>query len=181
MADKDVRAFKDTFWSHKRVEANMPVRELADAMEVPYSTLAGYLVGKSVPADDLIAKMCNWFGVDFTQGKSEFTKAHKAYDAQKNGKRVITRKKKVNDEPKKEEPKVEEPEPKRTMSTAEKLNAIARLLYRKVSYDEFCNLEKMSFDKILETAYNRVDYATFKLIESIIENKIVRVEDGWSV
>ena len=181
MADKSIRALKDTFWNRKRVEANIPVRELADAMDTKYSTMAGYLIGKNVPSADLINKMCNWFGVDPIEGEREFIKAHKVYDAKRKGNSVIAKySKKVKEEPEKEE-KAEEPVTKTVMSNAEKLDAIARLLYKKVSYEEFCSLGKMSFDKILEIAYDRVDYATFRLIESIINDKIVRVEDGWSV
>ena len=175
MADKSIRALKDTFWNRKRVEANIPVRELADAMDTKYSTMAGYLIGKNIPKPNLINRMCDWFSVDPIEGEREFINAHKIYDAKRRCNSVVA---KV--EPEKEE-KTEEPVNRTVMSNVEKLDAIARLLYKKVSYEEFCSLGKMPFDKILEIAYDRVDYATFRLIESIIEDKIVKVEDGWSV
>ena len=177
---KGVKTFKDNFWSRKRVEAKITIKELADALNIQKGTLGAYFTGCLMPKEDTIHALCDWFNVDYIEGEREFRKAWKAYDPQRNGKTVVisVHTKETTDTHK---DKTEDIEEERKMTDVEKLDAIARLLYKKVSYDEFCKLREMPFDKILETAYNRVDYTVFRLIENIINGKIVKIEDKCEI
>ena len=178
-----IKTFKDTFWSKKRVEANISIKELADAIGIKFSTLASYLIGVSVPPSDVIRAMCDWFNVDYIEGEREFVKAHKEYDAQHSGKVVIASIKKSVNEPVtviKED--VERKED--NMGNFDIRTEILRLAYNsKVSYDVFCELSETPVDKIRETLYNKVDYTTYRLIENILDGNVVNVEnfDKWSI
>ena len=188
-----IKTFKDTFWSKKRVEANIGVRELADALGLKMSTLASYMVGVSVPPLNVIHDMCDWFNVDYVEGEREFIKAHKEYDAQRRGKSVKAFAKKhkveaktVESEPmekednKQEDNKKEEP----SMTDAYKKDKILRLAYSQhVPYDFFLTLIDTSVDKLRETLYNKVDYTTYRVIERILDDEVVKVEnfDKWSI
>lgn len=184
-----VKTFKDTFWGKKRVEANITIRELAGILKLNEATLGAYLTGCLMPNEHTVKAMCDWFGVDYLLGTREFLNAHKSYDAERNNKTVKYTAKpkgkaKISKETKPIAPvKVEEK--KVSMSDADKVNEIARLVYGKgtVDYDLFWKLKEMPIDKIEETLYSKVDYAVFKTVEKILEDKFVKVEnfDKWAI
>lgn len=70
------------------------------------------------------------------------------------------------------------------MGDSDKLDAVKRLIYSKVSYDLYCLIENTPVDKIEETLYdNKVDYVLFNLVRDILSNKVSKVEtyDGWTI
>ena len=179
-----IKTFKDTFWSKKRVEANIGVRELADALGLKVSTLASYMVGVSVPPLGVIHDMCDWFNVEYVEGEREFIKAHKEYDAQRRGKSVKASAKKHVTETETVEPEKVEKKEEISMSDLDKKDKILRLVYNEhIPYDIFCALRDTSVDKLRETLYNKVDYTTYRVIENILDDKVVKVEnfDKWSI
>ena len=183
-----VKTFKDTFWSMKRVEANISIKELAEAMGLKYSTMTGYLIGVSVPKEKTIRDMCDWFNVDYIEGEREFIKAHRAYDAQGHGKEVkLSAKKKIKiDEPKiiiakEEASKVVKGE---SMSDGEKRREINKIVYGKVSQEVYEAVRVVEFDKILQTVYDKVDYVVYETIRSILNGdcaKAVSFDNKWDI
>ena len=174
------RTFKDTFWCKKRVEGNFKVTELAELIGCSRATMGAYLTGFLMPSDSVIQTLCELFGVEFIKGKREFIKAHKSYDVEH--KRTLKARgehKEPVRELEVEEPKTEVVQEKSVMNDTEKMGAILRLVYssRKLDYDTFCKLSQMSFDRLKETVYSKVDYAVYTTIENIIDGKCVKVEN----
>lgn len=186
-----VKAFKDTFWNRKRVEANITTRELADMFGLKEGTLSAYFTGYLMPNEHIIDELCDYFGVDTIEGTREFIKAHKSYEAEHSNKVMkIKAKKKTKpvsvESEVKPAVKVESKSEVKGMNNAEKMNDILRLVYssRKLDYDTFCKLSQMSFDRLKETVYSKVDYAVYTTIENIIDDKYIKVEnfeDKWSI
>lgn len=181
-----VKTFKDTFWSKKRVEANISIRELADALGIKFSTMTGYLIGVSVPKEKTIRDICDWFNVDYVEGAREFIKAHKAYDAQRNGKEVklSAKKKLMVTESKLIIAKEETSEVVKGMSDREKRKEINKLVYGKVSQDVYEAVRIVEFDKLLQTVYDKVDYAVYETIRSILNgnySKAVSFDNKWDI
>lgn len=83
MPIKYARYFKDNFWSKKRVEANVMISDIAELLKCKYSTAGSYLSGKSMPSEEDIKTLCDFFNVDIIEGTREFINAHKAYDAER--------------------------------------------------------------------------------------------------
>lgn len=176
------KTFKDTFWSKKRIDNNMLIKELAKMFGVSRSAMGAYFTGYLVPPENLCNTLCDYFGVDPIEGQREFLKAHKEYEAEHGEHRVLkasARKSKVkaDKKPTTQVKPVVEPvkEEQRGMSDEEKLDAIARLLYKRVSYDEFRTLSHTHIDKLAEMSYGIVDYATHKTIENILDGNVVSV------
>lgn len=82
MSKRRPRTFKDTFWCRKRVEQNITVQEIADAVHLSTGIVGMYLTGQRMPTDATIKQICDLFDVDFLEGKSEFTKACKLWDSE---------------------------------------------------------------------------------------------------
>lgn len=182
------RTFKDTFWARKRVENNITVRELSKLIKCSRATTGAYFTGFMIPDDEKIKVLCDFFDVDFIRGKREFINAHKKYDV--DYKRVVVVKsssKTMQECEKTEEPVVTEKpviKEERVMGDSDKLDAVKRLLYNKVSYDLYCLIENTPVDKIEETLYdNKVDYVLFNLVRDILSNKVSKVEtyDKWTI
>ena len=89
-------SFKDNFWSKKRVEANITIKEIAELLHCKYSTAGAYFSGLCIPSESEIKLLCDAFNVDVIEGTREFVDAHKKYDAEK--KRIL----KYNSKPKAE-------------------------------------------------------------------------------
>lgn len=169
-----IRTFKDTFWSKKRVEANMSIEELATAIGVKPATLGAWLIGCTRPKPDNIRALCDWFGVDYDKGEMEFERAWKTYDPQRFGKKVKTTAKHIVTTPANTVCTVKS---EVNMQDNDKLLEIKRLVYGKVPYEVFNAVENAQIDKVAETVYGRVDYTVYKTIENIVSGKVVKVEN----
>ena len=62
--NKNSYAFKDNFWSKKRVEGNYKISDMAELLECPYSSAGAIFGGKSMPSEEQIKKLCEFFNVD---------------------------------------------------------------------------------------------------------------------
>lgn len=82
MSKRRPRTFKDTFWCRKRVEQNITVQEIADAVHLSTGIVGMYLTGQRMPTDETIKQLCDLFDVNFLEGKSEFVKAYKLWDSE---------------------------------------------------------------------------------------------------
>ena len=185
------KTYKDTFWSKKRIDNNILIKDLAEMFGVSRSSMGAYFTGYLVPPEPLIDTLCEYFGVDKIEGTREFIKAHKEYDAECN-ERTLKASAKKPKERKEEKPttqakpvvEVEQPiEEKKGMTDTEKIETVKKLAYGKVSYDDFSGMDSLSVDKVEETVYGKVDYVTFKTVERILEGSISQVEsyNKWSI
>ena len=180
------KSYKDNFWSRKRVEADITLRELADVLKIKPNTLDTYFTGCAMPKDEVIKAICDWFGVPEIEGRREFLKARKAYDAQKEGKRVVVtsytgaNKEKTTTEVSKKT--VDEKENMNTsgatpMTKDEIFWEISKLVYGKIPNSVYHVLKSMTEDEINISIYDVVDYPTFKLIGQLLRGEITGVEE----
>ena len=69
----------DNFWTRKIAECGYTFKDLSPYLKVHMTTVRYYFVGKILPADDKIKDLCEFFGVDFDEGKAEFVKIFDAW------------------------------------------------------------------------------------------------------
>lgn len=152
-------SFKDTFWSKMRVEAGLTLKEVAEAIGVSSEkTLGNYFSGQSMPSERMIATLCDLFDVNLLKGTQEFTKAHKAWDSERQ-RSIKYRKDKPSTSPE-ESAESETGQP-----------TILELVYRKVPYDVFIKIcqDSANTRDILELIYGKVSCDVFNYIYSMTE------------
>ena len=177
-------AFKDNFWSNKRVEAGIKIKDVASYTGTSVGLAGAWFTGQFMPSEENIAKLCKFFDVELLKGTQEFIKAHKEWDAvHKRGKA------KMKQEMPKPESKSKEVKPKEVkqgekveMSSVEKVDKILELVYGKVSRADY-EKRRANIDNALEIIYSKVDYAVYNTVEGIIKDKIVKVENfsKWEI
>ena len=69
------RVITDNFWTRKNAENGYIFKDIANLLGVCPSTAAYYFCGRILPDDDKIRKLCEFYDVDFAEGKEEFRKA----------------------------------------------------------------------------------------------------------
>lgn len=175
--------FKDNFWCRKRVECNMKVSEVGEAIDHPYKRVGQYFTGQALPDDDVIHAICDLFDVDFVTGKQEFINANKIWVGEHNkdlisGKIVNKPKKSAANKPtKKKKSVVEKPQsqkidiPTKTLD-ADTITYIATKIYGKVDYQEFTRIIDLlslgtELSKLLDMVYGRVDFNVFMLLDDL--------------
>ena len=191
--------FKENFWSKKRIEANITIREIAELLGVPKSTAGAFFSGILVPTESQTKTLCEFFGVDLIEGTREFDRAHKAHDAEHKRKLKYSAKKKPTKTTPISKPdtfeKIEETKPindlpklptEATTNThkapiiADRIDEdcfkdITKELYGKLSFDdynEFMRLIVMESNKsALKFIYGKIDFDTFVKITKRIEQK----------
>lgn len=168
--------FKDNFWSKKRVEANITIKEIAELLHCKYSTAGAYFTGILIPSESDIKILCDTFNVDIIEGTRGFVDAHKKYDVEK--KRTL----KYSGKPK-AETKVTSInnadifEPIACEEVAQKpekdYTPVIKMVYGLVSfelYNEFIEAIMMySPTAALEVIYGKVDFDTYKVILKELE------------
>ena len=164
--------FKDNFWSRKRVECDMKIREIGEAINKPLKRVGQYFTGQALPNDDVIHDLCDLFDVDFVTGKREFINANKVWVGEHDKDLVSC--KRVNKQKKatvkKDEPK-ELDNPTKTLD-ADTITYIATKIYGKVDYQEFIRIIDLlslgtELSKLLDMVYGRVDFNVFMLLDDI--------------
>ena len=88
--ERGVRTYRDNFWSRKRIEQNIKISEVAEAVHLSCGIVGMYFTGQRMPTDETIKDICGLFDVDFLEGKREFLNANKAWDAQYSRKAVLS-------------------------------------------------------------------------------------------
>lgn len=181
----DIRTFKDNFWSLKRVEANVTIRELAETIGIKETTLGSYFTGQSMPKQEIVYALCDWFGVEYIKGEREFLKAHKAYDAQRNGKKVkATANRGIGVISEEIKPITVVPVVKVDNSDvikAEKKMAINKAVYGKVSCELYNHIYEAGVDNVLKTVYGIVDYSIYNTIENILSASVTEEDNKWEI
>lgn len=68
------RGHYKTWWNEKRVKANVSYKNIIERMDTKHSQahIVNCFIGKSMPSDYLITKICDIFDVPFDEGKSHF-------------------------------------------------------------------------------------------------------------
>ena len=69
----------NTWWLRYITELGISRAELAETLGMPASTLQDWLIGRSMPHIDNIARICALFDLDVEEGKTHFQEAHDAF------------------------------------------------------------------------------------------------------
>ena len=161
-----VHAFRDNFWSRKRVEAKFTIDDIAKYLGKSRAATGMYFTGQIMPPQDCIKLLCSLFGVDELEGEREFRKAVKAYDLL-----VAPKKAELTCNT---EPVVEEDDAQMEFeSIVEPNNDIFKLVYGKLSFEEFNTF----FDLVakgsnpLELIYGKVSFDEYKAIADVLKRR----------
>ena len=159
---KRAHLFQDTFWNRKRVEAGMKNSDLAELFHVSDSTVSTWIIGKVMPADYIIHKMCDLFDVEYSVGHSEFFKAHRDYvELARTG-----AKQKLSYET---TPQAEGVQGSIISAYA---NDVFKLVYGNIPYEAFTAFVNACATKdtgaALSAIYGKVDYISFKKIADVV-------------
>lgn len=154
------RAFKDTFWSKMRVENDLKLSEVAEALDVEHKRVARYFSGQSVPTDSEIKIICDLFDVDFTKGKYEFNKAHKAWrgERKRDRSKYISAKQFMDTES----------EPDKVAPIASAPDKVAPIVPAVTATNIQVNLDKNTASRILANLYGKIDYHYFVAVSKLI-------------
>lgn len=87
---KNARIYSDTFWSKKRCDNNLSIKDLSDLLGSSYTQTSKYLTGQTMPPESAMRKICELFDVEFDVGKKEFYDAHANWEVEKNSKAKST-------------------------------------------------------------------------------------------
>lgn len=160
MGRREARAFKDNFWSRKRIESGFKVHDIAELLHLSDGIVGMYFTGQRVPTEDTIKKICTFFGVDIVEGTREFANAAKVWDAEVKGREAKLHSNTgvgvVSEEVVPITPVV--------VKTAQSVpESLLKALYKKVPYEDFKAIldGNMSESEVLELAYDKVDFDTF--------------------
>lgn len=161
---KVATSLKDNFWSRKRVEAGLHVKDVANLLNMASSSVGEYLTGQVIPPEPVIKALCLLFDVDYDTGELEFQRAHRAWKSMREHKdyKVISAKT-LRAEALASEVKEE---PAMTKFTEE----LYSVIYGKVTFEQYEEIRKGQFDgvRILSYIYGKVDYATYIELEELL-------------
>lgn len=164
---------KTTWWNKVRVERNIRIRDLLELFPEyqTFSTIGAWFTGQFVPKDKHIRVLCDFFDVDFDEGKRHFIEDHERWESTKRkGKRAVTgtaegvmKELVTGTGDAKSVIKTKTEEPKKDIFEA---------VYGKLPYDlfrTFCDLVAHSDKNALELVYGKVSYEDFMLIQEVIK------------
>jgi len=165
----------NNFWRQRVAESKLSFKDLADIIEVPYSTVRGYFCGFVFPPKNSLERICSLFDVPLDVGVAEFEKLNNEWGAKhpdymKSGntfKRIVDSGKKSKKSSKKPAKQIKNTEsvpthsltivPTNTSDSLKLLNAIA---------------EAIPPMELLELVYGNVPCATFIKIYNIMEKQL---------
>ena len=170
----------NTFWNKLRVKKGITLKNLGKELNMDHSWLSRIFSGAVLPPTPAAIQICDYFGVDYAEGATQFNKTHEDYVKNNPGKSkrspVRSRKFDVDNVSAHTEtvqdPSVEIPESKPVTSNptisgikqpTALVSAVLKQLYNNISYDDFMTLllcDPTEKD-LLEFAYGKVDYDTY--------------------
>lgn len=190
--------FKDTFWNTLRVNRGWKLKEVAETLGLNTQVVGSYMTGQNMPSERVIKLFCDLFDVDIVRGTSEFTKAHREWDAEH--KRVYRLHPNKTEATKTETPKeeVKDTHAEEVLAVAEQFNKkfetkevknedkpldyavlekadkILEMLYRRIEYREFANCFRaiLNGEDVRKALYGNVDYDTYNMIEKIYKDRV---------
>ena len=165
----------DNFWNRLRVERNIRYVDLAELFPhlKSFSSIGVWFSGQVMPRDEYIRVLCDFFDVDFDEGKREFQKAHDVWKSSKHANlRVTTGTSEIK-------PILEvtgEGNARMVTTTGEgdasmRSSDIFELVYGKLPYDlfrKFCDLVAGNDKNALELVYGKVTFEEFIIIQKVI-------------
>lgn len=181
---KPAVTFSNNFWSKKRVEQNITMKEIAEFLGIKVKTASAYFTGQALPPERLIMKLCDFFDVNPIEGEREFINAHRAYDATHNRTLILSARtqSKIKEATKistdstptlEEEPTLAEQVAKEIYEKEEqRKDKLFEVVYGKLdcwkTFKEFAIFINRNAD-VREWLYGKVDYDTYEKVKKILE------------
>jgi transcriptional regulator with XRE-family HTH domain len=171
MGNNKIRALKDNFWSRKRLEVGLSIRDVAEAIHFSTGITGMYFTGQRMPTETTIKQICDLFDVDIIEGTREFVNACRFWDAEFGVKSRLRVKPEVLDNYKVSSWANVDNEPEQSEIVCE---SVLRELYRKIPYEDFETILEgnVGGTEVLKLAYKKVDFDTYiKLVKLIKEEQ----------
>ena len=140
---------KDTFWNRQKINKGVTLEIISKDLGVDKADISHYLTGMKLPPTYVSVKLCDYFGVDYATGATEFNKAHEEWVAENPGSKkkrshIHRRKFDINRyyepdsiESVKSAESVSAPVPSEPSITSSKRDRLLRLMYDNVDYDTY--------------------------------------------
>ena len=163
---------KKTWWNELRVSRNFRFADLVELFPTITNgdSIGAWFSGQYVPKDEYIKILCDFFDVDFEEGKAHFIADHKIWESSKHKDSRITTGKALG---RGEMETTGESVLKGTTRPATESKAdIFEMVYGKLSYElfrKFCDLVAVSDANALELIYGKVTFEEFITIWNIIK------------
>lgn len=173
----------DNFWTNKRDDLNLTIIDVKNltGLSKDKTTIAKYFTGELIPDSQTIKIFCDTFDVPFEEGKTGFVSGHDKWVAIRSNVKTaeITPKvNKMNIAMTTTITPAQKVEVTRTpLGMSLKNNPISKLIYEKVSFDEFCKILDAvdgitdNSASIPEMVYGKVDFDVFNVIYELVEGK----------
>lgn len=180
---------KENFWSRKRVENSVTLKEIANLLGKKETTVGAYFSGQLMPNDDTIHTLCDFFDVSFNDGQIEFQHAHREWKARHYAPAVYSAKKVTG----KRVPSEKETTTSETPSNESvvKMKTLLKRLYGVLSCEDFVTVYnclihgRQSTFNLGEALYGKVDYDAYNEILAVFylsDDKTVDAkQDKWSI
>ena len=157
--NRNVRTYKDNFWSELRVERGLTNANIAEKMGMKGNTpsIYNWFTGRNIPSDENIRKLCEIFGVGYVVGKQEFIKAHQKWYSWKFDK-------------KKECKYNQHGEFGNSPNTVQIMEEATKILYGKISVDLYEEVKILilnnNFEEVIRKVYPEIELEVFsKLVQ----------------
>lgn len=160
---------KSNFWNKLRVEKNFRYEDLKELFPsiTNSSSIGLWFSGQTMPNDERIRTLCEFFDVPFDKGKAEFRKAHEAWISSKHkGARTVNGTGEAHI--------VETNGRGDAYIGKNKETDIFAMVYGAIPYDlfrKFCDLVAENNANALELIYGKVTFHEFIEIQAIIGGK----------
>lgn len=183
----------DTYWNRKRWEQGLEITDIADYLGIIPQTVSAYFVGKYMPKDTVIQKLCDLFSIDFEDGKQGFADTIKARQqgnipvlhsvpgsksSMKKLKQAVRKSAKSSENSSDISNTLCSPISKSTVFTDD---AILELIYGKVEYPDFYriaeNLSEGSAGNLLEIMYGKIEFDAYLKLSNAVDQLNVKSDE----
>lgn len=167
----------NNFWTQKKLEKGVSFSDISKAIDIPATSVRNFFVGRMVPADETVAKLCAYMDVDYQTGLDEFKTIAAGCEVSRRRRR--SRKTAVAVAPAAEvkakaktKAKIKtrvKAKPEAKVATKE-IPAYLEKLYGKLAFKDFMDicLNTKTREDVLHLLYGNVDYDTFcQVVDSL--------------
>lgn len=174
-----VRIGNPTYWNDLRLKNGYKLSDIAITLGTSVSNVGKWFSGRYVPCDKDIHDICDLFGVDYEEGKSEFIKARDSWKSGRTGKNRFG----LSDGETPNSAKCckdfdnAESAPSVTIdisdgNLARANDELLKLIYGKISWDAYETARVAGVgENLLEALYNKISFEEFDSIYSLVRSR----------
>lgn len=173
-------ARKDNFWSKKRVENGVTLKDVAKLIGSTETAVGMYFSGQLMPNESIIRALCDLFDVDFNTGYVEFQHAHRNWKAERHS--TVKHSVKMN-----KETVCDEVAEIPCEDATKNVETILEQLYGELSCKDFvavydCIMRgRQNTVNLAELIYGKFDFITYNKILTTFYYTNKENKDKWSI